>query len=275
MSQLIPTTDPPSLPAPGGGAIPADLPPEASLHRALLAELNPVGAVASLIVEEIARRAHQIREYDTAMSVLRREGEAALYDVLAAANTTSPAAALELARASVLAGERHQALLRQSVTAARGFYQGIHSYQAYLASQVQPTQLFALDPRYCTDPACAAHLVRRFAHGRNVCGRCESAGNGTFVPSRLCWQCSACHAQTGIRAGSCFERSAIALSKWFAAIRVVLMAPTTSAADLARFLQISRTQTVSRMRTKIRAAMVSADATVKLAGLDQIYLGSG
>jgi hypothetical protein len=29
------------------------------------------------------------------------------------------------------------------------------------------------------------------------------------------------------------------------------------------------------MRTKIRAAMVSADATVKLAGLDQIYLGFG
>ena len=70
------------------------------------------------------------------------------------------------------------------------------------------------------------------------------------------------------------ERSSLALVKWFAAIRVVLLLPSVPVAELAAFLGIARIQTVTQMGRTIRRAIASAEPSQRLAGLDEIYLGS-
>ncbi len=69
------------------------------------------------------------------------------------------------------------------------------------------------------------------------------------------------------------ERSAVSLTKWFAAIRIVLLSPTISTKELAAALKIDRRQTVRNMIKRIRAALSAPDPSTALAGLDELYLG--
>ena len=71
------------------------------------------------------------------------------------------------------------------------------------------------------------------------------------------------------------QRSNVALTKWFAAIRLLLLAPAIKPQAAASKLGIKRTQTVAAMVKQIRAAMATKDASQQLAGLDQLYGGGG
>ena len=70
-------------------------------------------------------------------------------------------------------------------------------------------------------------------------------------------------------------RSAVPLTKWFAAIRIVLLSPTIATEELAAALKIDRRQTVRNMIKRIRAAVSAPDPSAALAGLDELYLGFG
>lgn len=71
------------------------------------------------------------------------------------------------------------------------------------------------------------------------------------------------------------EHSAVPLTKWFAAIRIVLLAPTIATEELAAAIKIDRRQTVRNMVKRIRAAVIAEEPSTALAGLDQLYLGFG
>ena len=71
------------------------------------------------------------------------------------------------------------------------------------------------------------------------------------------------------------ERSAISLTKWFAAIRIVLLSPKIPTEQLAAALKIDRRQTVRNMITRIRGALSADEPSAALAGLDELYLGFG
>src|SRR6478672_7615961 len=72
---------------------------EFSLH------LNPVGPIEQILVQEAARRAAQMSEFDSSLATLRQEGEAALLSVLSSPSSDS-AAAQQIATASVLGSAR-------------------------------------------------------------------------------------------------------------------------------------------------------------------------
>jgi hypothetical protein len=247
---------------------PARLLAEFSLH------FNPVGPVEQILVHEAARRAAQMAEFDTALAALRQESEPALLAVLSSPSTDS-AAAQQIATASVLGSARHEAIVRQGLASARGFGHAIRELDYYRSRTPADAwgNSLLIDPRFSTEPACYAHLVRRFVFGKCGCGACGAITQGSFISVRLCWQCGQCRAQTGLRVGTCTERSPIPLTKWFAAIRTLLLAPSLAVAELAQFLQIDRRQTVRNMAERIRAARDSSDATNRLAGLDELYLG--
>lgn len=236
--------------------------------------LNPVGPTEEFLVEELARRATQARYYDAVLADLEREGEAALMSVMRSADEDS-VSTRKLARASVLVSERHQALSRQSMAAARGFMKTLHMLRDTRKLRYEPEMgnLLLPDPRYSTEQACLAHLVRRFRHGISGCHRCGAAAMGSFVAVRNCWQCARCHAQTGVRLGTCMEDSAIPLAKWFACIRIVLLSTTIPTAEIAAILKIKRGQTVRKMIKRIHAALRAPNPSAALAGLDEIYLG--
>ena len=71
------------------------------------------------------------------------------------------------------------------------------------------------------------------------------------------------------------ERSALPLTKWFAAIRMILLSPTIATQELAIALKIDRRQTIRNMMKRIRAAVNAQDPSAALAGLDELYLGFG
>ena len=149
------------------------------------------------------------------------------------------------------------------------------NYAKFAPSFAESNSFFLPDPRFCSEQGCLAHLVRRYVYGSCACRRCGAVSEGCFIAARAAWQCAHCHAQTGVRCGTCMERSALPLTKWFAAIRIVLLLPTIATEELAIVLKIDRRQTVRNMIKRIRAAANSQDPSAALAGLDELYLGFG
>lgn len=258
-NSLIPT-------APSAGAAPAHF--AARLHR----ELNPTTAIETLLTGEIARSAELLGDTDAAIEAFRSSGHDALASVLAC-DPGAPTA--NLAMASVVASDRYERLLRQRHGLSRGMLRGIHELaQLRDKPRDQSATGWQLDPRFATDAACVTHLGRRFIQGVTPCQHCGSRGAGTLIVARPCWQCSHCRAQTGLRQGTCMERSSLALRSWFAAIRATLLQPNVAVPELAAFLAIARTQTVAHMVRTIRRAITSPEPSRRLAGLDEIYLGA-
>jgi hypothetical protein len=236
---------------------------------------NPVGLAEQTLVNELARRAVEMNLFDTALAALRQQGEAALLGILDSPPSDATGAQ-QIATAGVLGSARHEALLRQCLASARGFGRALRELEdcRSRAPVLGWGNALAVDPRFGSEPACLSHLVRRFVYGACPCGACGAVAEGGFIPAGLCWQCGRCRAQTGLRVGTCMERSAIPVMKWFAAIRALLLTPSVAVADLATFLQINRRQTVRRMVERIRTARDSDDATIRLANLDELYLAS-
>jgi hypothetical protein len=253
-----------------------ELAPRARILATFSNALNPVGPIERFLVAELSQRAAQTRDYDAALEALRREGEAAFLSVLST-NDGNSDSALSLARASVLASEKHEALMRQGLASSRGFMRALHEFREIRASirELGTGSLLHSDPRFATEQACLAHLARRYVRGSCACRRCGEISAGNFLATRALWQCARCHAQTGLRCGTCMEHSALPLTKWFAAIRIVLLSPTIATEELAIVLKIDRLQTVRNMIKHIRAAANSQDPSVALAGLDELYLGFG
>jgi hypothetical protein len=248
-------------------------------YCAISAQLNPVGLGQNVLCRELAVHLGQFDEFDRAIQSLQREGQAALLSILeddpATAVSSTAAGSAGVALAGVLASSRHESLLRQQLAVGRAYSQTWRQWcETKRAEAPASPGIFAVDSRYASEPACIAHLARRHAHGFVPCRRCHALGRGVFIPTRLAWQCAECHSQTGIRVGTVMEKSAVPLSKWFAAIRVSLLAPEPATDRVAKFLQIDRRPTVRSMLQKINTAMSTADASYKLAGLDELYLGS-
>jgi hypothetical protein len=128
------------------------------------------------------------------------------------------------------------------------------------------------DPRFATEPACCAYLVRRLRHGKVCCRKCGQPCGGKWLARNHSWQCAGCGAQTGIRCGSVMAHSALPLCTWFHAIKLQLLRPSISIAEMSNVLAIRRRPTVVAMRKRIRQALESNEATQLLVGLDQAYL---
>jgi transposase-like protein len=66
---------------------------------------------------------------------------------------------------------------------------------------------------YGTEEACAQALAQqRWAEGF----RCPHCGHdhGYAITTRHCWECSQCHAQTSLTAGTLFHSTNLPLNKW-------------------------------------------------------------
>jgi hypothetical protein len=244
-----------------------------TLRAELTQQFNPVGPLHQFLVEELARRAAQVREFDDALATLRDEGEAALANVLKSSGTDSQPK-LGVARAGAVAADRCEGVLRQGLAASRGFYRALEALRELQADRQDEAQheLRRPDNRFGTEQACYAYLVRRYADGSQLCRGCGQSGGGSFIAARRCWECGRCKAQTGLRVGTCMERSALPLSKWFAAIRALLLRPTITSGELGKILKIDRIQTARDMAKKIRKAIAAENASALLAGLADVYL---
>ena len=142
--------------------------------------------------------------------------------------------------------------------------------------QFQPgLSLPAFVEQFGTEAQCADALFKaRWPSGF----RCPACGCGrhSLVKTRDLYQCSACHRQTSLTAGTLFEQTKLPLTTWFLAIHLVTQAKTgLSALALMRQIGVSY-NTAWSVKQKIMQAMKERDDGKPLGGiiqLDDVYWG--
>lgn len=132
--------------------------------------------------------------------------------------------------------------------------------------------------RYGTEHACERALQHARWPAGFVCPHCQGRRATTFRRrGHPYWQCSGCHRQTSLVAGTLFAHTHLPLQTWFIALYLLTHTKTNLAAlPLMRHLGVCY-RTAWRLKHKIMQAMQSREATRKLGGLvieiDDAYLG--
>ncbi len=129
--------------------------------------------------------------------------------------------------------------------------------------------------RFATEAACLEYLAASRWPDGFACP--AYAGRGAWVLERRhLWQCSACHQQTSVTAGTVMHATRTPLRTWFwAAYLVATHHPGISAKQLQRQLGLSRYETAWLILQKLRRAMVSPERE-RLKGeveIDEFFLG--
>ncbi len=131
------------------------------------------------------------------------------------------------------------------------------------------TNLLDWQQRYGTEAACAQALAQqRWPEGFR-CPRCGH-DHGYAISTRHRYECSQCHYQASLTAGTPFHSTNLPLSKWFWAIYLTASDKGgVSAMRLSKQIGVSWI-TASRMLRKIRIAMGHRDSLYRLHDLIEI-----
>src|SRR5271165_519699 len=129
--------------------------------------------------------------------------------------------------------------------------------------------------RYGREEQCHAALIEmRWPEGF-VCPKCDGR-KYSYAKARRIFQCSACRAQTSVKAGTIFHKSRTPLMKWFLAIYLLTQSKNDIAAlELARQLGV-KWDTAWLIKQKLMETMRLRNRNYKLRGdvqLDDAYLG--
>ena len=138
-----------------------------------------------------------------------------------------------------------------------------------------PQDFLEFNARFGTDEQCRKYLIKaRWPDGF----RCDGCGHGHAytLRTRLVYECVACRKQHSLLAGTIFEQTKTALTRWFLAIYLVTSSKGgIAAAELQRQLGFGSYQTAWSWLHKLRKAMVRPDRE-PLAGrveADETYVG--
>lgn len=131
------------------------------------------------------------------------------------------------------------------------------------------TDLLEWQQRYGREEACSEALARqRWPEGFR-CPRCGH-DHGYTISTRHSVECTACHYQASLTAGTLFHSTNLPLTKWFWAIYLTASDKGgISAVRLAKQIRVSWI-TASRMLRKIRIAMGHRDSVYRLHDLVEI-----
>ena len=129
--------------------------------------------------------------------------------------------------------------------------------------------------RFATEEACLQVLAQRRWPTGFICGHCGHAG-GYRLRGRRGFECSGCHRQTGVTAGTALAFTKLPLPKAFLAMYLIAANKQgISAKSLAKHIGCSE-PTAWHLLHKFRHAMRERDLAYRLAGLievDESYVG--
>jgi hypothetical protein len=139
-----------------------------------------------------------------------------------------------------------------------------------------PMTLEEFENRFNTEEACRDYLfLLRWPNGF-ICPKCGNTK--AWAVRTVLFECSKCHYQTSVIAGTIFQDTRKPLTMWFRAIWWVTSQKNgTSALGLQRILGLKSYQTAWTWLHKLRTAMLRPGRD-KLSGyveLDETYLVSG
>jgi len=129
--------------------------------------------------------------------------------------------------------------------------------------------------RYGSEKQCHGALIQMRWPDGFLCPKC-GGGKYSYSAARRVFQCSACRAQTTVKAGTILHKSRTPLTKWFLAIYLLTQSKNDIAAlELARQLGV-KWDTAWLIKQKLMEAMRQRNHIYKLAGdvqIDDAYLG--
>lgn len=236
-------------------------------------ELQPRTSLERVVVDELSRHAARLELGERAEEAVLRRGARRVAQLL---GTCEASADLEEAGVcGAVATRALDQLTRYRASHEKGFFRALGALRDLRSTQPgltgEQARREVSRPHFVDEIACEEFLRRRFECETWRCPRCSSGG-GHWLPSRRCWECSRCRRQTGLRVATVMAGSPIALFKWFLAVELLLADPRISPAEVGRRIEINRHATVRSIMEKIRSAIASPGASVRLAGLD-IYFG--
>jgi transposase-like protein len=129
--------------------------------------------------------------------------------------------------------------------------------------------------RFATEASCLEYLAASRWPDGFVCPACDCREAWVLERRRL-WECSGCHQQTSVTAGTVMHATRTPLRTWFwAAYLVATHHPGISAKQLQRQLGLSRYETAWLILQKLRRAMVAPERTLLTVEveIDEFFLG--
>jgi len=146
----------------------------------------------------------------------------------------------------------------------------------YTPIKYEERSLVEFQKTFTSDECCAKHLMRQRWGTNFVCPKC---GNTKFwyLSKRKLYECSNCHMQTSVTAGTIFHKTRVPLLKWYWLIYHMAMDKVgVSINEMQRILEIGQYRTAWLMAHKVREAMAKRDKQYGLAGLiemDESFFG--
>ena len=125
-----------------------------------------------------------------------------------------------------------------------------------------PRTILEFQSTFGDEQACMDYLFEcRWPEGF-VCPRCKGRAAWPIVARKL-WECSSCHYQVSLTAGTVLHKTHTPLHLWFwAAYLMTTATPGISASQLQRQLGLTRHETAWTMLHKLRRAMVNPERTL-------------
>ncbi len=133
-----------------------------------------------------------------------------------------------------------------------------------------PRSLFEFQRRFPDDAACAVYLAAARWPDGFVCPACGGLRACLLVTKADTYQCSACHKQTSVTAGTVMHGSKLSLTVWFwAAYLMATHSNGISARQLWRQLGLGSYKSAWLLAAKLRRAMVDPERHL-LSGLVEV-----
>jgi len=134
----------------------------------------------------------------------------------------------------------------------------------------KPMSRTDFDSRFPDDAACARHLAQLRWPDGFVCPACGVCKGWELETKRFTWECSGCHRQTSVTAGTVMHRSKVPLRTWFEAIHLMTSHSNGISAEQAQAqLRLGSYKTAWLLLHKLRRAMVNPERSL-LQGLVEV-----
>ena len=125
------------------------------------------------------------------------------------------------------------------------------------------------DTRFPDDAACARHMAEQRWPDGFRCPACRGRG-WELQARRFTWECTDCHRQTSVTAGTVMHRSKVGLRKWFQLVHMMTSHSNGISAEQAQAqLGLGSYSTAWLMLQKLRRAMVDPERS-KLMGVVEV-----
>lgn len=143
-------------------------------------------------------------------------------------------------------------------------------------AKAETLSLIQFQKNFGTEEDCTSYMMHKRWKDGFSCPKCQH-NQYYFITTRKLYECSQCHYQASITAGTLMHKSKKPLTVWFWAIYLVAHDKRgKSALSLASVLDLNY-RTALHMHRKIRAAMKDRDSQYMLSGvveMDDAYFGA-